>query len=415
MGTDRSHLIAMDLVRCSIRAALVVLVILPCLACAGCASYNSPLFLTPEQRAEPASLVTGDPAPPLVAAEWLRGSPVSAYEPGTVYVIDFWSSWCGPCLASLPLLDDLAARYAGRVVAVAMTRIEENNSPADIRRTTRELFPTDSPVRVAIDSMDASTHAFRTAVRDAAVSRTFIVDQQGRLAWWGHPVDAAPIVDAVLAERWDLDAARRADLEAAQQRAYSNRLVQQYIDATNKGDKAAALDAATGVCSVPVDLTDGMSPPWWAWPARVGLLVRLDRHAEAQAVAREAMDLPGIKNEPVALSELVSALDPGGNADSAATNLRVEIARRAMELVDAAEARTPANSWEQYMQHAEYRQNGYVMVSASDALADDGQIEAAKALLSRAIARWSDDPRLMPSKASLKTRLAALESTPAAQ
>ncbi|MCG3122288.1 MAG: hypothetical protein GIKADHBN_00669 [Phycisphaerales bacterium] len=381
----------------------------------GCATYDSPLYLTPEERAEPASLVTGDPAPPVVAAEWLRGPPVTAYEPGTVYVIDFWSSWCGPCLASLPLLDDLVGRHQGRVVALAVTRIEEDNSPSDIRRTARELFPADSSVRVAIDSSDASTRAFRSAVRDAALPRTFIVDQHGRLAWWGHPVDAAPIVDAVLAERWDLDAARRADLEAAEQRAFSNRLVQQYIAAINRGDKTAALDAARGVCSVPVDRTDGMSPPWWAWPTRVGLLVRLDRHAEAEAVAREAGDLPGIRDEPVALSELVTALDPGRKADPSTARLRLDLARQAMELVDAGEARTPANSWEQYMQHAEYRQNGSVMVSASDALADDGQIEAAKALLSRAIARWSDDPRLVPSKTTLKARLAALESLPLAQ
>ncbi len=41
-------------------------------------------------------------------------------------VIDFWAEWCGPCRMITPIVEELAAEYAGRV-QICKCDVEEND------------------------------------------------------------------------------------------------------------------------------------------------------------------------------------------------------------------------------------------------------------------------------------------------
>lgn len=70
----------------------------------------------PERRAKLASL-EGKPAPPLTGGQWLNSEPLKLEDlKGKIVVLDFWATWCGPCIAAIPKANELAAKYDDVVV-----------------------------------------------------------------------------------------------------------------------------------------------------------------------------------------------------------------------------------------------------------------------------------------------------------
>ena len=50
-------------------------------------------LVTSAQAQDKASLGIGDPAPAMNVAEWVKGSQVSNFEAGSVYLVEFWATW----------------------------------------------------------------------------------------------------------------------------------------------------------------------------------------------------------------------------------------------------------------------------------------------------------------------------------
>lgn len=84
----------------------------------------------------PATAAAG-PAPPF-SLRSLDGRPVrlSDYR-GRAVVVDFWATWCKPCRASMPHLNQIQERYGARLVVVGISI--DDGDVSTVRRFTEDL------------------------------------------------------------------------------------------------------------------------------------------------------------------------------------------------------------------------------------------------------------------------------------
>jgi peroxiredoxin len=77
------------------------------------------------------NLTVGKPAPDFTCTD-AAGRPVrlSALK-GQVVLLDFWATWCGPCIAEFPHMRQLKERYTGRPLAMVGISVDEDRSAWD--------------------------------------------------------------------------------------------------------------------------------------------------------------------------------------------------------------------------------------------------------------------------------------------
>lgn len=180
--------------------------------------------LTGFETAPAYALMVGDKAPVLHVAKWIKGKPIPALELGVIYVLDIWSTWCGPCLAGMPDLTALQKRYQNRrVQIIGLTSPDDYGNTLTAVETMVRTKGSTIGYTIAWDAPSATPYlgVFKgrtNAVYMKAAGLTglpvcFVVDREGRIAYIGHPMGLDTVVKELVAGRWDMRAA------AAQYRA----------------------------------------------------------------------------------------------------------------------------------------------------------------------------------------------------
>ena len=193
-----------------------------------------------------ASLKIGDPAPKLQVGKWVQGEPVSDFATGKVYVVEFWATWCGPCKASIPHLNALYQQYKGKVTVIGQDVSEEDEG--GVAPFVKKMG-TNMTYRVALDDKSKNPKgAMSTTWMEAAdqngIPTAFIVNQQGRIAWIGHPMTmTAKLWDDILSGHYDLTKAA-ADYDKAEANQARMQELQTKFIAAVQGEKWDQANAA---------------------------------------------------------------------------------------------------------------------------------------------------------------------------
>lgn len=162
----------------------------------------------------------GDAAPPLKVSKWIKGKPVNVAQNGKkeVYVIVFWSTGCPHCLEAMDFINDLGKTLKKHnVVFIGVTddNPEEIEAFGDSKKNKINY-------RITLDDNDQTKELYMESFNIEGVPHAFIVNQEKKIAWEGHPLDG---MDAAL--KAILDGSY--DLRGKQLAARAKRLATAYV------------------------------------------------------------------------------------------------------------------------------------------------------------------------------------------
>lgn len=200
---------------------------------------------------KPKELLVGDAAPPLAVKEFVKGEPVKELAKGKVYVIEFWATWCGPCIKAIPHVSELQAKHK-EVVFIGVD-VMEKDADEQVKAFVKKMGDKMN-YRVAIDKPDPDADddgsgvmakTWLEASYQQGIPCSMIVDAAGKVAWIGHPMELDEPLEKVIAGKWDLAAAAKefkSEIEAVKIEKEFTTAVDKALDAEKFAEAVKLLD-----------------------------------------------------------------------------------------------------------------------------------------------------------------------------
>jgi len=109
---------------------------------------------------------------PIINGRSITGSNVSM-KPGRVTLVKVWASWCSPCRAEAPVLEDLSKEFPTVQFVGLLTRDSIESAQA-FKKRFAITYPTISDDQILL--------GFRQSLAVAAIPTTFLIDKEGKVA-----------------------------------------------------------------------------------------------------------------------------------------------------------------------------------------------------------------------------------------
>ena len=135
----------------------------------------------------------GKPMPTLDLAGWVNGQVKPEDMKGKVVIVDFYATWCGPCIAAIPHNNELLKKYKGKglvIFGVCTSQNGQDKMPQTVKETRME-YPSARDPRLKSEQA-WGVHYYPTYA---------IVDRKGIVRIIGlQPQNVEQVIQKLLAE-----------------------------------------------------------------------------------------------------------------------------------------------------------------------------------------------------------------------
>lgn len=139
------------------------------------AEVRWPTFDNPLSRARD---LRGKAGPPFFVADWVTDR---ADPQGKLLLVDFFATWCGPCMAAVPHMNELASKFGRDVCVVAIS--DESKSQVETGLLKRNMKANSFRYAIGSDTRAQMKGAFGVT----AIPHCVVMSTDGVVRWQGHP------------------------------------------------------------------------------------------------------------------------------------------------------------------------------------------------------------------------------------
>ena len=102
--------------------------------------------------------------------EYLNGTKVSLHElRGKPVILNFWASWCPPCVKEMPRLEEFHQKYKNDILIIGINLGEKNKTIENFLRRVNVTFP------IVKDKDKSIEKSYNILIRPS----TFFIDKNG--------------------------------------------------------------------------------------------------------------------------------------------------------------------------------------------------------------------------------------------
>lgn len=131
-----------------------------------------------------AKSILNEKAPELIVEQWVSKQPDTE---GKFVLIDFWATWCGPCRAYIPTLNNLQEKYADKIAIIGISD-----------ETAEKVQAFDNPKIKYFEAIDTKG-VTKNMLQVKGIPHAILIDPNGIVRWEGFPLlDGNELTDKVI-------------------------------------------------------------------------------------------------------------------------------------------------------------------------------------------------------------------------